>query len=205
MDPQRVVELIENTHNIQGRVRRSLREIDRRALNAMVLVKRHGDALAGYGVIASAFREQAAKLQVAAESLQHAVEPLVQSTMRLLQIQQYSSNIQTMLRSVGKEIPLGNLPETERQWEATIAEEQSRIQKTLMELLRGLERFQEGIAEQEYIVTNGRIEASLAERSGAPLSRVSREMGSAVAEVREAITQWKRQLEEFAHESGTGF
>jgi hypothetical protein len=203
MDPQRITQLIENTHEIQGRVRRSLREIDRRALNAMVLVKRHGDVLAGYGVIASAFREQAAKLQVAAETLQHGVEPLIQSSMRLLQIQQYSHSIQTMLRSVGERISLGALPETERRWEADIAKEQVRIAQIIVDLLRNLERFQEGIAEQEYVVTNGRIEAALVERSGVPLSRVSREMGSAVTEVRKAIAEWKQQLEEFAHESST--
>ena len=47
-------------------------------------------------------------------------------------------------------------------------------------------RLQEGIAEQEYVVTNGRIEAALSERSGAPLMRVSHEMGVAVATVRDA-------------------
>ena len=44
-------------------IEHSLHEIDRRALNAMVLVKRHGNKLASYGVVAQAFREQAVHLK----------------------------------------------------------------------------------------------------------------------------------------------
>ncbi len=64
---------------------------------------------------------------------------------------------------------------------------------------------QEQIAEQEYIVTNGRIEAALSEGTGAPLMRVSRDMGSAVTIVREAIGSYRYRLEELLHESSTRF
>ncbi|WP_308389846.1 hypothetical protein [Acidithiobacillus sp. AMEEHan] len=205
MDPQRITQLVENTHEIQRQVRQSLHEIDRRALNAMVLVKRHGDALAGYGVIATAFREQAAKLQAKAEELQHFVAPLTEAAMRLLQIQQYDQMTQQMVTQMGQGKDLGSLPDTRREWGETIQQEQEKIQSILKKLLLQLERFQEGIAEQEYVVTNGRIEAALSEGSGAPLMRVSRDMGEAVSAVRQAIQQWKQQLEEFTHESGTGF
>ena len=74
----------------------------------------------------------------------------------------------------------------------------------LRQLVQTVARLQEGIAEQEYVVTNGRIEAALSERSGAPLMRVSREMGVAVATVRDAIWEYRRELEGVLHESSTG-
>ena len=205
MDPQRITRVVEQTQEIQQRIRRSLRDIDRRALNALVLVKRHGDSLAGYGVIATAFREQAAKLQASAVKLQEFVAPLSESSMRLLQIQMSSAMVQNMLQQLRAGQDVGSLPETEARWEQTIQKEQSAIRETLEQLLAQLEKFQEGIAEQEYIVTNGRIEAALSEATGAPLMRVSQDMGEAVTEVRQAIQQWKQQLEEFVHESGAGF
>ncbi len=66
-------------------IEQSLHEIDRRALNAMVLVKRHGNKLASYGVVAQAFREQAVHLKEAATPLQHSIAPLVRVQMRILQ------------------------------------------------------------------------------------------------------------------------
>ena len=125
--------------------------------------------------------------------------------MRLLQIQMSSAMVQNMLQQLPAGQDVGSLPETEARWEQAISREQSAIRETLQQLLAQLERFQEGIAEQEYIVTNGRIEAALSEATGAPLMRVSRDMGEAVTEVRQAIQQWKQQLEEFVHESGAGF
>ena len=74
----------------------------------------------------------------------------------------------------------------------------------LRRLVETVMRLQEGIAEQEYVVTNGRIEAALSEQSGAPLMRVSHEMGLAVAKVRDAIWKYRNELEEILHESSTG-
>ena len=62
----------------------------------------------------------------------------------------------------------------------------------------------DGIAEQEYVVIIGRIEAALSEGTGAPLMRVSRDMGMAVATVRDAIWKYHNQLKEILHESNIG-
>ena len=202
MNPQTLMKLVENTHHTRHRVNRALRDIDRRALNAMVLVKRHGNALAGYGVIATAFRDHAARMQVDARRLQQRVAPLVSAFMRVMKFSQYSQMIRAMLGKTG--LDLGQLKTTEARWRAEIAAEEENIDRILQQLIRDVERFQEAINEQEYVVTNGRIEAALSEGTGAPLMRVSREMGAAVAEVREAIDQWKNTLEEFTHESRTG-
>ena len=59
MDIQRIMQIMDASSRTRRIIERSLHEIDRRALNAMVLVKRHGNKLASYGVVAQAFREQA--------------------------------------------------------------------------------------------------------------------------------------------------
>ena len=62
-------------------------------------------------------------------------------------------------------------------------------------------RLQEGIAEQEYVVTIGSIEAALSEGSGTTLMRVSHEMRVAVSTVQQAISTYRHVLEEVMHES----
>ncbi|MGC8468227.1 MAG: hypothetical protein ACP5M3_08470, partial [Acidithiobacillus sp.] len=94
---------------------------------------------------------------------------------------------------------------TEETWAQTIAAEEAEALIILRQLIKTVEKLQEGIAEQEYVVTNGRIEAALSEDTGAPLMRVSRDMGNAVGIVRDAIRSYRNQLEEILHESGTGF
>ncbi|HEY3705144.1 MAG TPA: hypothetical protein VGL22_08800 [Terracidiphilus sp.] len=54
-------------------------------------------------------------------------------------------------------------------------------------------------------MTNGRIEAALSDTGGAPLMRVSHEMGLAVSKVRDAIWDYRGELEEVLHESNAGF
>ncbi|APZ43011.1 hypothetical protein BW247_07830 [Acidihalobacter ferrooxydans] len=202
MNLQSLMTLVENTHHTRHRVNRALRDIDRRALNAMVLVKRHGNALAGYGVIAGAFRDQAAKMQTDAQRLQQAVAPLVEASMRVMQYRLYGDMVGSMLGKTNRS--MGQLAETQALWQQQIKSAEKHMARILVQLLKDVERFQEAIAEQEYVVTNGRIEAALSENTGAPLTRVSREMGQAVGEVRETIDQWKNTLEEFTHESRTG-
>jgi hypothetical protein len=82
--------------------------------------------------------------------------------------------------------------------------EEAEVVAILRHLVETVTRLQEGITEQEYVVTNGRIEAALSEQSGAPLMRVSHEMGLAVAKVRDAIWRYRAELEEVLHESGAG-
>jgi hypothetical protein len=55
----RIMAVMDASHRTRRTIEQSLREIDRRALNDMALVKRHGNTLAGYGVVVQAFREQA--------------------------------------------------------------------------------------------------------------------------------------------------
>ena len=69
MDVKQIMHIVESSYRARHIMDTALREIDRRALNAMVLVKRHGKALAGYGVIAQSFREQAARLKRAASMM----------------------------------------------------------------------------------------------------------------------------------------
>jgi len=206
MDMERIMALVDASYQTRARMEGALRDIDRRALNAMVLVKRHGNALAGYGVVASAFREGAARLKESGARLQEAIAPLVRAYMRILQHQSYAELFHRMrvaMDGSGKTCP--TLGCTEERWAQTIAAEEAEAMQSLQHLLQAVQRIQEQIAEQEYIVTNGRIEAALSENTGAPLMRVSRDMGSAVTIVREAIGRYRYRLEELLHESSTRF
>lgn len=205
MDTERVMKIMDASFRTRRTIERSLHEIDRRALNAMVLVKRHGNKLAGYGVVAQAFREQAVHLKDAASPLQQAIAPLVRVHMRRLQRSRYSDMFR---RAVAKMNPESDarryLAQSEGQWEHNLEADKSEELGILRRLVETVVRLQEGIAEQEYVVTNGRIEAALSEQIGAPLMRVSREMGLAVAKVRDAIWKYRGELEEVLHESSTG-
>lgn len=202
MDTQRIMKIMDASYRTCRTIERSLHEIDRRALNAMVLVKRHGNRLASYGVVAQAFRERAAHLKDAASPLQHSIAPLVRSHMRILQYRRHAELFRRVaqgMRGRGKPLPLITQPGGS--WERRIAAEEAEALVILGRLVQTVTRLQEGIAEQEYVVTNGRIEAALSERSGALLMRVSQEMGLAVAKVRDAIWKYRDELEEVLHES----
>lgn len=205
MDIQRIMKIMDASYRTRRTIEHSLREIDRRALNAMVLVKRHGNKLAGYGVVAQAFREQASHLKEAASPLQQSIAPLVRAHMRILQHRRHAEVFRRTAQWMRRNrAPNNFLCQSEKAWERTIAAEESKALAILRRLVQTVVRLQEGIAEQEYVVTNGRIEAALSERSGAPLMRVSHEMGVAVATVRDAIWEYRNQLEEVLHESSTG-
>ncbi|MGA9584926.1 MAG: hypothetical protein WBQ95_06325 [Terracidiphilus sp.] len=204
MEIKNMMEIMDLSFLTRRTIEHSLHEIDRRALNAMVLVKRHGKKLAGYGVVAQAFREQAAHLKEAASPLQRSIAPLVRAQMRILQHRRHAELFcraeQTL--GAGNACPLqlgkGSL------WQEIIATEEAEALNILRALIRTVTQLQEGILEQEYVVTIGRIEAALSEASGAPLMRVSQEMGVAVATVRDAIWRYRNHLEEVLHESSIG-
>ena len=203
MNTDRIMKIMDASYQTCRTIERSLREIDRRALNAMVLVKRHSGKLAGYGVVAQAFRERAAHLKDAASPLRSSIAPLVRSHMRVLQMRRQAdlfSRARGMRRNRESKEPLCNSAESQQR---TIAAEEAKALVILRRLVETVIRLQEGITEQEYVVTNGRIEAALSEDSGAPLMRVSQEMGVAVAKVRDAIWKYRSELEEVLHESGT--
>jgi len=204
MDIQRIMSIMDASYHTRRTIERSLHEIDRRALNAMVLVKRHGNKLAGYGVVAQAFREQAAHLKEAASPLQHSVAPLVRAHMHILQHRRYAELFQRIARQACRNFSCKDFVcRSEGSWQRRIEAEEAEALVILRQLVQTVARLQEGIAEQEYVVTNGRIEAALSERSGAPLMRVSHEMGMAVATVRDSIWEYRNKLEEILHESST--
>jgi hypothetical protein len=202
MEIQQIMHIMDASHSTRRTIEHSLREIDRRALNAMVLVKRHGNKLASYGVVAQAFREQAVLLKHAAEPLQQSIAPLVRVHMHILQHQQFSEMFQRAAQGMsGNMNAMEFLRNSEGNWKQSIEAGEAEGIAILRKLVETVTRLQEGIAEQEYVVTNGRIEAALSEHTGAPLMRVSHEMGRAVAKVRDAIWGYRGELEEVLHES----
>lgn len=204
MNIQRIMKIMDASYRTRQIIERSLHDIDRRALNAMVLVKRHGTKLAGYGVVAQAFREQAALLKEAASPLQQSIAPLVRTHMRMLQQHSYAEMCRRTVHQQRRGRAAESFLQPEKSWQETIAAEEKAALILLQGIVQTVVRLQEGIAEQEYVVTNGRIEAALSERSGAPLMRVSQEMGTAVATVRDAVQEYRNQLEEVLHESSVG-
>jgi hypothetical protein len=204
MDVQCIMRIMDASFRTRRIIEHSLHEIDRRALNAMVLVKRHGNKLASYGVVAQAFREQAGHLKEAASPLQQSIAPLVRVQMRILQHRGYTDMFRRAAQGLGKvERAHRFLRQSEGNWQRDIDAEDAQGLTILRRLVETVVRLQEGIAEQEYVVTNGRIEAALSEQSGAPLMRVSHEMGLAVAKVRDAIWKYRGELEEVLHESSS--
>ena len=204
MDIERVMQIMDASSRTRRTIDRSLHEIDRRALNAMVLVKRHGNRLASYGVVAQAFREQAVHLKAAASPIQQSVAPLVRVQLHILQQTRFAD----MFRRAMEMMPPGSparafLAQSEGNWECNMTADECEAILILRHLVETVTRLQEGIAEQEYVVTNGRIEAALSEQSGAPLMRVSHEMGLAVAKVKDAIWKYRAELEEVLHEGNT--
>ncbi|MEY2341140.1 hypothetical protein AB4090_03400 [Acidithiobacillus sp. IBUN Pt1247-S3] len=200
---QQIMDVVDASFRARQDIDRALREIDRRALNAMVLVKKHGNALAGYGVVAQAFRERAAMLRESASHLQENIAPLIGSQMRILQQQRLIQNFDHMMQSsredLHKQCPA--FATTRQAWGKVIATEQETARRILRQLLEKVRTLQEGVEEQEYVVTSGRIEAALVEASGVPLMRVSRDMGEAVQIVARAIRDYRQQLERLQDES----
>lgn len=205
MNIQQIMRIMDASSRTRSTIERSLHEIDRRALNAMVLVKRHGNKLASYGVVAQSFREHAMILKEAAVPLQQLVAPLIRSELRILQ----HAGFDAVFRRAAAIMPEGGRHQEFLRQSVTGRQKNVEFGETegiaiLRRLVKTVARLQEGIAEQEYVVTNGRIEAALSEQSGAPLMRVSQEMGLAVAKVREAIWKYRAQLEEVLHENSAG-
>ena len=181
------------TFSFQGQLRRYLREIDRKALNAQVLVKRHGKDLAGYGVVAQSFREGAQQLQSAADEMQQAIHPLMLGFM------------QTLLDSYRID-KLKHLPETARQLapglQRAIEEHQTQLEnraeqgrRASTRLRQALARFESVVAELEYVVVNGRIEAALKGDARGALAQVSSDMDKAVVQVRNLLRTYTDHIE----------
>jgi hypothetical protein len=205
MDIQQVMRVMDASSRTRRTMELSLHEIDRRALNAMVLVKRHGNKLASYGVVAQAFREQAVRLKNAAGPLQQSIAPLVRAYLRVVQHRRFADAFRRAARTADRSSACGAfLAQSEQNWQSDIERDAAEGLRILRQLMETVVRLQEGIAEQEYVVTNGRIEAALSEETGAPLMRVSQEMGLAVTKVRDAIWRYRTELEEVLDEGSAG-
>lgn len=198
LDIAKVMQLVDVSFATESLLETRLREIDRRALNAIVLVKRHGEKLAGYGVVAQAFREGAGRLLAAAEEMNNEISPLIHTQMRILQHQRFAELIGRMQElSAGRPL-CTSLFCAQQQWQEQIAREEQSARQALQTLLKSVDTLLQGILEQEYIVTNARIEAALSENSGAPLMQVSRAMSRAVEGLRDVLQQYQQRLEELS-------
>ncbi len=181
------------TFAFQGQLQRRLREIDRKALNAQVLVKRHGKVLAGYGVVAQSFREGAQQLQVAATDVQHAIQPLMLGFMQTLRDTQQIEKLSVLPDAVRQKASGLERALEQHQRQLLARNEQSRRAGT--RLRQALVRFESVVAELEYVVVNGRIEAALKGDGRAALAQVSSDMDNAVVQVRDLLRTYAEHIE----------
>jgi hypothetical protein len=181
------------TYAFQRALKKRLREIDRKALNAQVLVKRHGKELAGYGVVAQAFREGAQAMQAAADQVQQLINPLMLHFMETLRDVQQLNSLRAIQSTATAHCPalaarLRHQAEMQQQHTAG-------SRRAGLALSAALDRFQAVIAELDYVVVNGRIEAALKGSVNAPLAQVSLEMDRSVSGVQELLRAYREQIE----------
>ena len=181
------------TYAFQGALKRRLREIDRKALNAQVLVKRHGKELAGYGVVAQAFREGAQAMQTAAEQVQKLINPLMLHFMETLRDVQQIESLRSIHSIANEQCPA--LAERMRRHADMQDRHAAGSRRAGLALNSALDRFQSVIAELDYVVVNGRIEAALKGAVNAPLAQVSLEMDRSVSGVQELLRAYREQIE----------
>ena len=181
------------TYAFQGALKKRLREIDRKALNAQVLVKRHGKELAGYGVVAQAFREGAQAMQTSAEQVQKLINPLMLHFMETLRDAQQMESLRNIHNAATAHCP--SLAERMRQHADMQDRHAAGSRRAGLALNSALDRFQSVIAELDYVVVNGRIEAALKGTVSAPLAQVSLEMDRSVSGVQELLRTYREQIE----------
>ncbi|RPE70537.1 hypothetical protein EDC62_1019 [Tibeticola sediminis] len=194
---RRFVSVADATFAFQGQLQRRLREIDRKALNAQVLVKRHGKDLAGYGVVAQSFREGAQQLQAVAHEVQQAIHPLMLGFMETLRASQRLTLLERLPENVRAAAPRLGLLASMRHEQMASHDEQSR--RSASRLHQALGRFEAVVAELEYVVVNGRIEAALKGSAQAALQQVSMDMDKAVIQVRELLRAYREQIDRAVH------
>jgi hypothetical protein len=195
LDTRKITAIINASYAVRKALDTSLSDIDRKALNALVLVKRHGDILAGYGVIAISFREKSTELKSLSAILRKQITPLVEGYLQAVRDQYYIDVFEQVPEHASgfwKQCP--DLAQTLTDWKAAILADKKRCRVAMDELLHTVERIRAGIDEQEYVVINGRIESALSEGSGAPLAQVSRDMGVSVGKLSVAIREYEKQL-----------
>ncbi|MBW4048226.1 MAG: chemotaxis protein [Proteobacteria bacterium] len=181
------------TFTFQRQLQRRLREIDRKALNAQVLVKRHGKDLAGYGVVAQSFREGAQQLQGAATDLQGAIQPLILAFMQTLRDTHQRDKLNALPDSVRKAAQ--GLQATLGEYEKKMVSHHDQSRRAGFKMRQALGRFESVVAELEYVVVNGRIEAALKGDGLASLAQVSSDMDNAVVQVRDLLRAYAEHIE----------
>jgi hypothetical protein len=187
------INVADATFSFQGQLQRRLREIDRKALNAQVLVKRHGKELAGYGVVAQSFREGAQQLQGAAADVQLAIQPLMLGFMETLRDTQQIEKLEHLPEIVRKQAP--HILQSIRGYQRHLRQRSDQTQRGGTRLRQALSRFESVVAELEYVVVNGRIEAALKGDARAALAQVSTDMDNAVIQVRSLLRDYVEQIE----------
>lgn len=187
------ISVADATFAFQSTLKRRLRDIDRKALNAQVLVKRHGKELAGYGVVAQAFREGAQAMQQAADDVQQQISPLMLHFMETLRDMQLIKSLSRI-----RDLTAQHCPGLDRRLVES-GEQRDRHaagrRRAGQELQAALDRFQAVIAELDYVVVNGRIEAALKGAVNAPLAQVSLEMDRSVSGVQDLLRGFREQIE----------
>jgi hypothetical protein len=186
---RRFIGTADATFAFQSDLQRRLREIDRKALNAQVLVKRHGKELIGYGVVAQSFREGAQQLQQASTVVQQAIEPLMLGFMQTLRDTQRIPKIMDLPEFIRQQMP--HIAQTIADHQRNLDQDTAKSQRAAQRLDQALRRFESIVAEIEYVVVNGRIEAALKGSAQATLAQVSAEMDKAVAQVRKLLRTYR--------------
>jgi len=182
------------TFAFQSDLHRRLREIDRKALNAQVLVKRHGKELIGYGVVAQSFREGAQQLQQASAAVQQAIEPLMLGFMQTLRDTQHIDQIADLPDFIRQQMP--QIAQTIANYQRRLDQGAVHSRRAAQRLDQALRRFEAIVAEIEYVVVNGRIEAALKGSAQASLAQVSAEMDKAVVEVRKLLRAFRQSVDD---------
>jgi len=182
------------TFAFQSDRHRRLREIDRKALNAQVLVKRHGKELIGYGVVAQSFREGAQQLQQASAAVQQAIEPLMLGFMQTLRDTQHIDQIADLPDFIRQQMP--QIAQTIANYQRRLDQGTVHSRRAAQRLDQALRRFEAIVAEIDYVVVNGRIEAALKGSAQASLAQVSAEMDKAVVEVRKLLRAFRQSVDD---------
>lgn len=188
-----LIAVADASYAFQRAIKKRLRDIDRKALNAQVLVKRHGKELAGYGVVAQAFREGAQALQAAADQVQQLINPLMLHFMETLRDMQQISSLRHIQSTATAHCP--SLASRLREHAEKRVHHSAGSRRAGQALSAALDRFQAVIAELDYVVVNGRIEAALKGAVNAPLSQVSLEMDRSVSGVQDLLRTYREQIE----------
>jgi hypothetical protein len=181
------------THAFQKELVRHLREVDRKALNAQVLVKRHGKALAGFGIVAQAYRDGARTLQDVAGDVQQTIGPLIAWYTRSLRDRQYAHH---MRRFPSRHLQqIAEVRNCSRRLDAAVAQNRQDGGRAALALRRCIDRFETVLAELEYVMVNGRIETALKGEARELLARVATDMDDAVRQVRQLVRAYRERID----------